>query len=181
MKQFSAVLLLLALVLFGGCASSDGGLLDTGEGSLPMGQVTVAIHDAPMPGLEEFFITLDTVRVRSDGEWIDLGLTTPWTQDLLLLQGEPNAMDIITGRLPAGDYDAVELTITDVHYTLSGQMDVLPLPAEGIVVTVLVDFTMTEDGEVTVNLHFDVEGSMRMIGPDLMLVPAILPSGVYGG
>lgn len=178
---FPTLLLALSLGFLGGCGSTDGGLLDTGGSPAPMGQVTVAVHDDPMAGLEEFLVTLDSVRVRSGGEWIDLGLETPWTQDLLLLQGEQNAMDVITADLPAGDYDAVELRISDVSYTLNGQAGSFQLPAEGLLVIVAVNFTVEEDGSVTVNLHFDVGSSMRLQGTEVIFNPSVALSRVFGG
>ncbi|GEM_PF-6666955 len=180
-KHFILLIILTVFAgLLSGCGTTDGGLLDTGS-AVPMGQVTVAVHDAPMAGLEEFLVTLDSVRVRSNGEWIDLGLETPWTQDLLLLQGEENAMDVITADLPVGDYDAVELRISDVSYTMNGASGSLDLPAGGVLVTVQVDFTVAEDGALTVKLHFDVEGSMALRGTDVIFNPSVLLSGVIDG
>ncbi|NPV84215.1 MAG: DUF4382 domain-containing protein, partial [Candidatus Aminicenantes bacterium] len=67
--------------------------------------------DAPLEGLEHFYVTISQIYLRlEDGTWTDNLLTEPKTYDLLQLMDREEK--VCQADLPPGTYTGIKLVIT---------------------------------------------------------------------
>jgi hypothetical protein len=155
---------------------------DGGAGVLaPAGQgrATILMHDHDMTGLAEAHVTISSVRAHQvGGGWVPLAGTFPMEVDLLsLVNGR--TVTLASGALPAGDYDALEITITAVRLvTRDGTVITLELPPGGRTVVIEVFFTVLEGQETVLTLDFRVDLSFEFRGNEIEFHPEIEVEGV---
>jgi hypothetical protein len=152
------------------CSSSDDVTGSTG-------QLNVNLHDQAAPGIAEAHVTLSALELRdaNSGEWVVVdGNLLPVTVDLLLLVGG-NEAQILADLVPAGDYDGMRITISEVLVVLDDQTQIqVPPPGAPVQVVGFPLMTIDEGGVVTVTLDFPVAPSFQVVaGPDVTFTPQI--------
>jgi hypothetical protein len=154
---------------------------DDGSGAAAgMGVVTIRVHDQADPTLQEVHVTFSSLAVHPvEGDWVMLEPTGE-DVDLLAHVGPDNAVTVTTGLVPEGEYDSARATVAAVRVVLAdGTSTDVPLPPEGYPVATAVSFTVSEGGEVIVNLHFPVEGSLQPVDGGFSYAPSVEASVVY--
>lgn len=130
------------------------------------------LTDAPLEGLEHFYVTINQIYLRmEDGTWTDNLLTGPRTYDLLLLRNREEK--VCQADLPPGTYTGIKLVITNAEIVVNGrsfQININP----PLTITIPVNFTVLEDGTVKVTLDFDAAQSAVPDGNGYRLVPSIV-------
>lgn len=128
--------------------------------------------DAPLEGLEHFYVTISQIYLRlEDGTWTDNLLTEPKTYDLLQLRDREEK--VCQADLPPGTYTGIKLVITGAEIMVNGrsfQININP----PLTITVPVNFTVLEDGTVKVTLDFDAAQSAVQEGSGYRLVPIVV-------
>jgi hypothetical protein len=153
-----AFLGLVAATAFGlaacGGGSSSGG----------MGQMTLAVADAPVDGAEAVVVKFTGVElVPNSGNPVDITFTTPKTIDLLNQSGMASAV-LFNQPIPAGDYGQIRLMVvadgnpSNSYITLSdGTMHGLQVPSGSETGLKLVTgFTVPSSGVVDYSIDFDL-------------------------
>ena len=188
----STVLVLAACGGGGGGGGFNGGTSNTGTASF-------AISDAPVEGLSEVVITIDSIELRRKGsndcdgdpatddcifidEFADNGGTADTlTIDLLDLQGGNNRIIVQDLELEAGDYDQLRLSVIDEDTNFSWVKEIasgdelkeLKAPSEELK---LGGFTVERGGVQVFVIEFDLRKSMTYNpGPDRYILK---PTGV---
>jgi len=116
-----------------GCSSdSDDDVLSPGTG-----QLTVEIHDHPMPEIAECWITIEAVYAqRRNAEWMHVAGSYPHQFDLNQLQGGQTRV-LGSHSIPADDYDRIRIHMTAAHLVLADGEEVdVPLPDGGLQIVV---------------------------------------------
>lgn len=130
------------------------------------------LTDAPLEGLEHFYVTISQIYLRlEDGTWTDNLLNEPKTYDLLQLRNREEK--VCQADLPPGTYTGIKLVITNAEIVVNGrsfQININP----PLTITVPVNFTILEDGTVKVTLDFDAAQSAVQEGSGYRLVPSIV-------
>ncbi|MCX8159591.1 MAG: DUF4382 domain-containing protein [Candidatus Saccharicenans sp.] len=130
------------------------------------------LTDAPLDGLEHFYITISQIYLKlEDGTWTDNLLTDPRTYDLLQLRNREEK--VCQADLPPGTYTGIKLVITRAELVVNGrsfQVDINP----PLTITIPVNFTVLEDGTVKVTLDFDAARSAVPEGGGYRLAPIIV-------
>lgn len=138
-----------------------------------LGQLRVQLHDAPTVDADEVWVAFDGVRAHhvSDG-WVTVA-TGAQSLDLLALQGGVVA-DLGSASLPTGDYDQLRLDLTDAWVVVDGATEPLDVPS-GLQsgVKIPADFTLSDCGEVTLDLDWDVGAQLRHTKQGYSLRPTV--------
>jgi hypothetical protein len=165
MKKTLLFFAAIALVLAAGSCTTGGS-----------GNFQLFLTDAPIVGLEQFYITFSQIEVRKDGEDVFTPiLTDPKRIDLLELRNkEERVLDI---DLDPGTYAAIRLTISAAQVVVNGQTWTLTIDPPKVV-TVPATFTINEDGTVKCVLDFDAAQSVTEGGGTYGLTPVIVVKSI---
>lgn len=184
-------------------AACGGGSAGTGDGT---GTLTVKMHDTPVDGAENVFVTVARVEVfRTEGgaEIRETLVDTPAQYDLLELQNGVEAV-LGTEELPVGEYHSIRLIVA-----ADSKQDIQTLPPESLNNYIVIDgtayplivpsgaqtgikmnhrFTLKEDEITTLTFDFDVRKSVHQRGhqgifnlrPTLRLVDTVVSGTISG-
>ena len=135
-----------------------------GSGSGPMGQMSLAVGDAPVDGAQAVVVNFTGVELTGNsGNPVDITFTTPKTIDLMNQSGMASAV-LFTQPIPAGDYGQIRLMVmadgnpSNSYITLSdGTMHGLQVPSGSETGLKLVSgFTVPSSGVVDYTIDFDL-------------------------
>jgi hypothetical protein len=150
--------LLTAITL--GLAACGGGGSNAGN----MGQMTLAVGDAPVDGAQAVVVKFIGVELTADsGSPVDITFTAPKTIDLLNESGTASAV-LFSQPIPAGGYGQIRLMVaadgnpSNSYITLSdGTMHGLQVPSGSETGLKLVTgFTVPSSGVVDYSIDFDL-------------------------
>lgn len=195
-QSITSMLLMLAACGGGG----GGGSTDDGASSTTApGTVSFALSDAPVEGLSEVIITIDSIELRRKGDnecdgnpgsndcifiddFTDDGGNTGTIQiDLLTLQGGNNKIIVENIELEAGEYDQLRLSVIDEDTNFSWVKELeegdvlkeLKVPSEELK---LGGFTVESSGTHVFVIEFDLRKAMTYNpGPDRYILK---PTGI---
>jgi Domain of unknown function (DUF4382) len=161
MKKILTLCAVLALGLFAGSCTSGAA-----------GNFQLYLTDAPVAGIEHVYITFSQIEVLKSGEDVYTAiLTEPKEVDLLeLLNREERIVNV---DLEPGTYTAIRLTVSAARVVVNGQTWTLTIDPPKVV-TIPVEFTVTEDGTVKCVLDFDAAQSVSENGGTYGLAPVIV-------
>jgi hypothetical protein len=182
---------LVALVLAGvlaGCASNN----DRGEptGSLAVTLAVTADADPartapgdPGEALSRVGVALATVSGLegrlADGTWVPVDTGLPVTVDLIAVMNSGTAAALLVDRFPEGEYDALQLRITQVQLTLHhGTQMSMGAPDSGWTVLLPVNFGVVAGQSTTVSLALHAKDSFRSFDGQLAFEPEIEIGGI---
>lgn len=130
------------------------------------------LTDAPLEGLEHFYVTISQINLRlEDGTWTDNLLSEPKTYDLLLLRNREEK--VCQADLPPGTYTGIKLVLTNAEIVVNGRSFQISINPP-LIIIIPVNFTVLEDGTVKVTLDFDAAKSAVQEGSGYRLVPSIV-------
>jgi hypothetical protein len=184
--SISSMLLVVAACGGGGGGNADGG----GSSTTAPGTVSFALSDAPVEGLSEVVITIDSIELRRKGDsdcdenpesndcvfidrFTEEGSDTDTIQvDLLALQGGNNRIIVEGLELQAGEYDELRLSVNDEDTNFSWIKELdngdvlkeLKVPSDELK---LGGFTVESTGMQVFVIEFDLRKAMTYNpGPD---------------
>jgi hypothetical protein len=131
--------------------------------------------DDVLPQLEQANVTLASILARNlDGELIDLAVEMPQIINLVSLS-EGGSVEMPPGTLPPGDYDQVVIVMTELELVFLDGSSVAITPAGGGWTQVLdvPPFTVADGETTTLELQFQLDGAIRMLGENLEFFPDI--------
>jgi Domain of unknown function (DUF4382) len=149
---------LLAVTALGLAACGGSG------GAGPMGQMRLAVADAPVDGAQAVVVKFTGIELTADnGSPVDIAFTQPKTIDLLNQSGTASAV-LFDQPIPAGSYGQIRLMVvadgnpSNSYITLSdGTMHGLQVPSGSETGLKLVSgFTVTSSGVVDYTIDFDL-------------------------
>src|SRR5258706_2902521 len=135
-----------------------------GGSSGPMGQMSLAVGDAPVDGAQAVVVKFTGVELTGNsGNPVDITFTTPKTIDLMNQNGMASAV-LFTQPIPAGDYGQIRLMVvadgnpSNSYITLTvGTMHGLQVPSGSETGLKLVSgFTVPSRGVVDYTIDFDL-------------------------
>ena len=133
--------------------------------------ISLRLTDAPIDDLVRVVIEFTGVELKQNGNaWIRYDLVTPLSVDLLQLQGAITADLLSNVPVSAGDYRELRLLTSNAamaHFVeeSSGGMEPLQIPGgSGAGLTILKDFTITEQQASSLIIDFDLRRSVRSPG-----------------
>jgi hypothetical protein len=162
---FAAVLAVVAIAA--GCSSNDHGSPNKGNLTMSLkasGSASAATVAAPAPADESqgptaANITISGASVKAaDGTWVPMQGSFPVTVDVIALATSGAGVTLPADVVPAGHYDAIQITITAVNLTLhDGTRVAITPPGTGweVVIEVSFDVVAGQATVVTLNLHCD--------------------------
>jgi hypothetical protein len=161
MKKILTLCAVLALGLLAGSCTSGAA-----------GNFQLYLTDAPVVGIEHVYITFSQIEVLKSGEDVYTAiLTEPKEVDLLeLLNREERIVNV---DLEPGTYTAIRLTVSAARVVVNGQTWTLTIDPPKVV-TIPVEFTVTEDGTVKCVLDFDAAQSVSENSGTYGLAPVIV-------
>lgn len=141
--------LLVGIVALPGCAAEY-------DDRPPEGSLRILLHDRPVDSVDEVWIELDEVTVRTiGGDWHVVS-TEVRTVDLLTLRGGV-VEEIGLAALPAGPYDQIRLHVARGWVVADGVTHDLTVPSgDPSGIKVRTEFSVPECGEATLSLDWDV-------------------------
>ena len=151
--------LLAACLLLASCGGSGGG---------GMGQMTLAVGDAPVDTAQHVVVEFTGVELmQSNGKPVDINFTTPKTIDLLTQSGTASAQ-LFSQPIPAGSYSSIRLVVvadgdpSHSYIVLSdGTMHGLLIPSGAQTGLKLVSgFDVSTSGVVDYTIDFDLRKSV---------------------
>lgn len=150
---------MVAALAMSGCSLFDGN-----------GQVTLAVTDAPVDGLESVVVQFNRVTfVTDDDERESFRFPQPQQVDLLDLAGGDHFALLAAEDLPEGRYRKIEFRVdanpdtTESYVVEVGSDQQLPLDVPDEFepqLTVSTDFTIDKDSDVAVTVDFDLRRSL---------------------
>lgn len=133
--------------------------------------------DAPAYGLEHVYVTIDAIYLRNEDRqtWTDNVLSQPKTLDLIGLRGREEKLAAL--QLPAGNYSAIKLVISQVQMVTSERTFTITMNPP-VTVTIPCSFTVLADGSVKITLDFDADRSCTWDGARYGFSPFIVVKSI---
>lgn len=162
MKKAGLVLALVLIVSQFGCSPQ----------SSSNSNFELYLTDAPDPYLQNFYVTLDGIYLRSEDRqsWTDNILTEPKRIDLLPLRGKEERLAAL--NLPAGTYSGFKLVISRVEIVTAERTFTIDM-TPAATVALPCHFTIAEDTTTKITLDFDAEQSHSWTGSGYSFNPMI--------
>lgn len=178
MKRSHRFLMVISMaVLLIGTAACSGS--DSPTSAANQGQLRVVVHDEPSQQITEAHVTFSSVQARmTDGTLVDLSGAVPTTIDILTLTGGAT-FELAADAVPAGDYDALIVTISAVSLTLADGTTVdITLPGDGTEAVIPESFSVVEGQSTVITLDFRADLSFEFNGTEFEFHPEIDCDGV---
>ena len=184
--KLAAALVLAASMA--GCSSTDQSSTSKGNFRLALkasGTTTAAATTGAGGGGEENGITAANITISgasartSDGTWIAVQGSFPVTVDVIALATSGGTQTLPPDVLPAGHYDAIQITITAVNLALhDGTTIAITPPGTGWEVVIRVSFDVVAGQETVVNLKLHCDHSFGFLNGEFEFDPEIEVEGV---
>lgn len=176
--------------LAAGCSSSNDSKGPKGSLAITMGATNApaagAVQAATADGgdalsqLKAAVVTISGIEARmADGTWVHVETGLPADVDLIAIMNAGNSATLPADLLPEGQYNALELRITQVQLTLMDDTKVaITPPGNGWTVQIPVNFSVVAGQSTVVNLKFHCESSFKFFGGEFEFEPEIEVEGV---
>lgn len=186
-RGFVLPAVVIAMAAVAGCSSSQD---KTPQGSLALalGASRTAVgvlpasasSDDPMGLLNAASITIADVEARkADGSWVPIESGLPAVADLLALADGGRSAALPPDLLPEGQYNALQLRITQTELTRSnGSRVTIAPPGTGWVVLMPVDFGVVNDRATIVELRVRLDLSFKFLNGEFEFEPEVELEGV---
>ena len=180
-------LVVAVAALVAGCSSSQD---KTPQGSvaLVLGasrtaagvQAAAASSDDPIGLLNAASISIADVEARkADGSWVPIDASLPAVIDLVALANAGGTAALPPDLLPEGQYNALQLRMTQVELTRRNGTRVTIAPrGTGWVVLIPVDFGVVNDQATIVTLRVRLDLSIKFVNREFEFEPEVELGGV---
>lgn len=187
----SATMLAVGLAgLAAGCSSSSDSKSPQGSLRVSMGatsaptagsvQAATTDSDDALSQLKAAVITLSGIEARkTDGTWVPVETGLPADIDLIAIMTAGNSVTLPADLLPEGQYNALELRITQVQLTLMDDTKItITPPGTGWTAQIPVDFSVVAGQSTIVNLNLRCDSSFKFLNGEFEFEPEIEVEGV---
>ena len=171
--------------LVAGCSSSSNSKGPEGSFAITMGatsapaagvvQAATADGGDPLSRLKAAVITISGIEARlADGTWVPVETGLPADVDLIAIMNAGNSATFPADLLPEGQYNALELRITQVQLTLMDDTKIaITPPGTGWTVQIPVSFSVVAGQSTVVNLNLRCGSSFKFFGGEFEFDPQI--------
>ena len=175
--------LALSLLTFtAGCSPETG----ESHGSLSVAMSASATSaartaaDGALAQLQAATITVSSIEAhQTSGTWVAVDAGLPATVDVLAILNGSSPVTLPADAIPEGSYDALQVTITEAHLTLTDGTQVsLTPPSGGWVVQIPVDFTVVAGQVTEITLQVRADTSFRLMGGTFEFDPEVVVGAV---
>ncbi len=157
--------IVLAAIVTVGCVAVAGGVYHL-QATHQMGQLDVAVHDAPCSDCTHVWVTFQSVAVHesnaSGSGWTTLNVSGT-TVDLLALNGTAMAKIIGVASLPAGHYEQVRLAVTNVTVMLGNGTTVAASIPQASSADANGAFDLSNGATTTISLDVDLATCLHVV------------------
>jgi hypothetical protein len=171
--------------IIAGCSSNSDSKGSQGSFAITMGAtrasatgavqtVTTDSNDA-LSHLKAAVIAISGIEARmADGTWVPMETGLPADVDLIAVMNAGIVATLPADLLPEGDYDALELRITNVHLMLlnNATIEITP-PGIGWTARIPVSFSVVVGQSTVVNLEFRCMNSFKIFDGEYGFDPEI--------
>jgi hypothetical protein len=194
MRQLRGVAFTLGAIglaaLVGACSSSSDLSAPKGSLALAMGATAAPVADTlesvpaepddALAYLTTAVITIAGIEARiADGTWVPVNVGPPSEVDLIAVMHAGNGAALPADRLPAGDYDALTLRITQLRLSLKDDTKlVIAPPGRGWTVQIPVNFSVAAGRSTVVRLSLRCASSFSFLDGQFEFDPDIEIEGV---
>src|SRR5512143_1495681 len=182
---FATTLAVGLAALAAGCSSSSDS--KTPQGSL---RVSMGATTAPAAGsvqaattetgdalsqLKAAVITISGIEARTtDGTWVQVETGLPVDVDLVAMLNAGNSITLPADLLPEGQYNALQVRITQVRLTLMDDTKIaITPPGTGWTAQIAVDFSVVAGQSTVVNLNLRMDSSFKVLNGAFEFEPEI--------
>ncbi len=181
-----AALVVAVAALVAACSSGQDRTLQgsvalvLGASRTMAGVQAAASSEDPVGLLNAASISIADVEARkADGSWVPIDASPPAIVDLLALANAGGTAALAPNLLPEGQYNALQLHITQVQLTrLNGTRVTLAPPGTGWVVLIPVDFGVVDDQATIVTLKVRLDLSFKFVNGEFEFEPEVELEGV---
>lgn len=169
--------------LIAGCSSSHDSTGPQGSLAIAMGatSATGAVRAATTDGgdalsrLKAAVITISGIEARmADGTWVPVETGLPADVDLIAIMSAGNSATLPADLLPEGQYDALELRITQVQLTLVDDTKIaITPPGNGWTAQIPLNFSVVAGQSTVVNLNLRCGSSFKFFDGEFEFEPDI--------
>jgi len=181
----SAVLAIGLAGLAGGCSSNNDNNGPRGSLAITMGatgapaanavETVTADPDDALANLTTAVITIAGIEARiAGGAWVPVDTGLPADVELFAIMNSGSGATLPADLLPAGDYDALALRITQLQLTPRNDADlVIAPPGRGWTVQIPMNFTVVAGESTDVKLKLRCRSSFRLLDGQFEFDPDI--------